>query len=125
MSVIDDLLQEADYMDMVRNLKKDPFTISEEMTAAKADAIHMAMGISGGAGGLLDAIKKATIYNKPLDINNVIEELGDLEFYMEGLRQSLELSREEILRENFNKLSVRYAGLQYSDSAAQLRADKA
>ena len=51
----------------------------------------MVVGVSGEAGELLDAVKKAVIYRKPLDLENVIEELGDLEFYMEGLRQGLEI----------------------------------
>jgi hypothetical protein len=55
---------------------------------------------------------------------NVIEELGDLEFYMEQLRQALLLSREETLAANIAKLSKRYEGLNYSDAAAQARADK-
>ena len=49
------LFDTADYNEMVKNLIKDPLTISEEMTAAKAGAIHMVMGICGEAGELLDA----------------------------------------------------------------------
>lgn len=84
----------------------------------------MAVGVSGEAGELLDAIKKVAVYRKPVDRANVVEELGDLEFYMEGLRQGLGITREETLLANINKLSKRYEGLKYSDSAAQTRADK-
>lgn len=111
--------------ELVSALTKDGEIIRQEMTATGAHSLHMAVGISGEAGELLDAIKKHVIYNKPLDVENVIEELGDLEFYMEGLRQVLNLDREDILRANIGKLSVRYAGLTYSDSSAQARADKA
>jgi NTP pyrophosphatase (non-canonical NTP hydrolase) len=83
----------------------------------------MAMGVSGEAGELLDAIKKSAIYRKPLDIANVIEELGDLEFYMEGIRQSLGITRRECLDANIAKLICRY-GDHYSDEAANARADK-
>jgi len=85
----------------------------------------MATGVSGEAGELLDAVKKAVIYDKILDRDNVIEELGDLEFYMEGVRQLLEISREETLSRNMEKLVVRYHNYQYSDAAAQERKDKA
>ena len=58
-----------------------------------------------------------------IDIDNIIEELGDLEFYMEGLRQLLGIYRPEVLKANLKKLRERYpAG--YSDSAAIDRADK-
>ena len=84
----------------------------------------MAVGISGEAGELLDAIKKAAIYQKPVDRQNVIEELGDLEFYMEGLRQGLGITRKETIQGNIDKLSKRYEGFKYSNEAAQNRADK-
>jgi NTP pyrophosphatase (non-canonical NTP hydrolase) len=97
--------------------------IVSELTGSDTNLLHMVIGISGEAGELLDAIKKAVIYRKELDRNNVIEELGDIEFYLEGLRQELGLSREECLAANVAKLQKRY-GDKYSDSAAQIRADK-
>ena len=53
----------------------------------------------------------------------MIEELGDLEFYMQGLRDALKITREETLKINMQKLEKRYGGL-YSNEAAQARADK-
>ena len=111
------------HSELVRNLKKNPEVIVLDLTPGKADLIHMVMGIVGEAGELLDAIKKHTIYNKPLDVENIIEELGDLDFYAEGLRQILGLSRDEILAHNIAKLSKRYQD-GYSDKAAQERIDK-
>lgn len=111
--------------ELVAALVKPGADIVASMTPATAHSLHMAVGISGEAGELLDAVKKAAVYNKPLDRANVIEELGDLEFYLEGLRQGLNITREETLAGNISKLSVRYAGLKYTDAAAQARADKA
>jgi NTP pyrophosphatase (non-canonical NTP hydrolase) len=84
---------------------------------------HAATGIIGEAGELIDAIKKHVIYNKPLDHANIVEELGDLEFYMEYMRQVTGTTREETLAQNMAKLGIRYAK-GYSDQAAQVRADK-
>ena len=86
--------------------------------------IHAALGIAGEAGELVDAIKKRCIYGKPLDIDNVIEELGDLRFYMEALMNLLDISDREVLQANANKLAKRYKSLTYSDTAAIERADK-
>lgn len=94
-----------------------------EINDARAHLIHMVLGIAGEAGELVDAIKKCVIYDKILDIQNVIEELGDLEWYMEGLRQGLGLTREQVLTYNINKLNMRYPST-YSNAAAQERADK-
>jgi NTP pyrophosphatase (non-canonical NTP hydrolase) len=88
------------------------------------DLLHAAVGTSGEAGELLDAVKKHWVYNKPLDRTNVIEELGDLEFYMAAMRLVLGVSRDQVLQANVDKLCKRYpAG--YTDAAAAARADKA
>jgi len=112
-----------DYAAFVGRLTKPGEAIAEALTPEKAHLWHAATGVSTEAGELLDAAKKHVIYGKPLDRQNVIEELGDIEFYMEGLRQGLGISREEVLAHNAAKLSVRYGG-GYSDAAAQARADK-
>lgn len=112
------------HSDMVTALVKSGALILEQMTPQKADAMHAAIGVAGEAGELLDAVKKHVIYNKPLDRENVVEELGDLEFYMEQLRQNIGVTREETLAANIAKLEIRYNGLRYSDQAAQDRADK-
>ena len=112
------------YSDMVAALTKKGEVIAAELTAKDAHLLHMVFGVSGEAGELLDAVKKAVIYRKPLDRENVIEEVGDLEFYMEGLRQGLGITRQETIDANVAKLSKRYEGLKYSDQSAQLRADK-
>ena len=109
---------------MVARLIKTGEQIWWTITPQNCDLIHMAMGISGEAGELLDAIKKRVIYNKPLDKENVIEELGDLEFYMEGLRSALKITREETLKANIKKLSKRYKNFRYTDKQAINRKDK-
>lgn len=109
---------------LVYALKKDPKVVLLDLDSEGVDLIHMAMGISGEAGEIIDAIKKATIYRIPIDMDNIIEELGDLEFYMEGLRQRLSITREETLQGNIDKLEIRYKS-GYSDEAAKARADKA
>lgn len=111
--------------ELVAMLVKEPGALLADLTPESAHVLHMAVGISGEAGELLDAAKKHAIYNKPIDRENVIEELGDLEFYMEGLRQALGIGREETLEANLGKLSLRYTKLSFTNEDAQARADKA
>tara|TARA_R110000765_G_scaffold92333_1_gene174534 strand:+ start:27 stop:380 length:354 start_codon:yes stop_codon:yes gene_type:complete len=117
-------MQNINHADMVAQLAKPGLQIACEMSGEDAHTLHMAVGISGESGELLDAVKKSVIYRKPLDRENVIEELGDLEFYMEGLRQGLSITREETIEANISKLGKRYKGHSYSDAQAQDRADK-
>lgn len=112
-----------EYSKFVKTLAKDGKTIASEMTPEEAHLLHMVLGVSGESGELVDAVKKHVIYKKPIDRENMIEELGDLEFYIEGLRQGLGLTREECVEANMAKLRIRY-GEKYSNEAAQIRKDK-
>jgi NTP pyrophosphatase (non-canonical NTP hydrolase) len=85
---------------------------------------HMALGVAGEAGELVDCIKKHTIYEKPLDRENLVEELGDLMFYMQGIMNKFALGVDEVIAANARKLMKRYETLQYSNEAAIARADK-
>lgn len=94
------------------------------LTPEKLHALHMAIGIAGEAAELLDAVCNHVLYGTDFDMENAIEEMGDLEFYMEGFRQFLLTTREHVLRKNIEKLGKRYASATYSDAQAQARADK-
>lgn len=110
--------------ELVAKLAKPGQDIIDELTPRKAHCLHMASALMGEAGELFDAIKKWTIYGKKPDRVNIVEELGDIEFYMEGLRAALEITREETITSNITKLSERYATMSYSNEQAQERADK-
>jgi NTP pyrophosphatase (non-canonical NTP hydrolase) len=115
------------HSDLVSTLVKPGKDIVSTITPEDAHLLHllkMVLGISGVAGEILDAVRKAVIYIKPIDRQNVIEELGDLEFYMEGLRQGLGITREETIVHNTNKLSKLYKSGNYSNEQAIARADK-
>jgi NTP pyrophosphatase (non-canonical NTP hydrolase) len=123
-----DILTET-FVEMVGRLKKPGAEILESLTPEKCDMLHMASGVAGEAAGeILDNVKKHVFYNKPLDRENLIEELGDVLFYIEGLMQNVGVTRKEVEIRNQAKLSTgknaRYAQ-GYSDKAAQERADKA
>lgn len=105
------------YSDFVRDLLK-------KMPTEKEDLLHTAVGISGEAGELLDAVKKHWAYGKPLDMENVREEIGDIMFYLTAMLNVLGLDEEEIIWANVEKLEARYPGITYSDAAAIARADK-
>ena len=118
-------VQAIPYDVFVRGLRKPGSAILAALTPVQADLLHMAVGVAGEGGELLDAIKAHTIYQKPIDIENVIEELGDLEFFMEGVRDLLGIDRDATIAANKAKLAKRYEKLAYSDAEAINRADKA
>lgn len=117
-----------EHADMVYRLSKDGDAILENLSPTECHMLHMLIGLTGEVGELVDAIKKNIIYGKELDRDNLVEELGDIEFYLEGLRQGLDIDRDETLAENIMKLETgeqaRYTD-GYSDDAAIRRDDKA
>lgn len=112
------------YSEFVQNLCKSGTDILNQLQCHEAHLVHMAMGVSGEAGELLDAIKKATIYRKPLDKENVIEECGDILFFVQGILNYYCLTLDDAVEQNRAKLSKRYSAGKYSNEQAQQRADK-
>ncbi len=117
-------MEKITHPELVAKLAKPGQAIINELTPIKAHCWHMASALQGEAGELFDAIKKGVIYGKKLDRENIVEEMGDIEFYLEGLRAALKITREETIEANITKLSERYKELSYSNEAAQERADK-
>jgi NTP pyrophosphatase (non-canonical NTP hydrolase) len=119
-------LIEINHAEMVQRLAKPGQEIIADLTPQNAHLWHMASCVCGEAGELFDAIKKPAIYAKgQIDRENVIEEMGDLEFYLAGLRLGLGITRSEVLQANMDKLQKRYHKGTYSNDQAQERADKA
>jgi NTP pyrophosphatase (non-canonical NTP hydrolase) len=105
------------YSDFVRRLFKN-------MGSKKHNLLHGVIGVSGEAGEMLDTIKKHWAYDKPLDVENLIEELGDIEFYLQAIRNEIGMPRDFIIEENMRKLNRRYPSGEYSNQQANARADK-
>lgn len=112
------------HKELVKALTKPGADILASLTPEKVNILHMAVGVSGETGELLDAIKKHVVYGKTLDYENIVEELGDIEFYLEGLRAALGIERCDVIEHNVNKLCKRYASGAYSNNEAIDRADK-
>lgn len=93
------------------------------ITPDQAELLHAAIGIAGEAGELLDAVRKHVFDGQPLDRDNIVEELGDLCFYLQAALQVIGHDREWVEACNMTKLSKRYEG-GYSDQQAQERKDK-
>ena len=48
---------------------------------------HMGLGIVGEMGEIVDQLKKAYIYGKAIDQVNIVEEVGDVAYYVAGVAQ--------------------------------------
>jgi len=109
---------EENFSDMVGRLAKPGEDILVTLTPQRIHMWHMASGVGGEGGEVLDEVKKIVAYNRDIDKTKVVKELGDLEFYMEGLRQAMGITREECLVGNIEKLDGGRYKDGYSDAAA-------
>ena len=77
---------EQEFQCMVSKLAKSGVHIAYSLNGLKAHNWHMATGIAGECGELLEFANKLKIEGV-LDKDNAIEELGDINFYLTGLVQ--------------------------------------
>ena len=78
------------------------------VTATKEDLLHAVLGMVTEAAELADAIKKEYAYGKPIDNVNIIEELGDILWYIAMATRHLGTSFENLFDVNIAKLRARY-----------------
>ena len=71
----------GDYQRFIESRECPVVNILDSETSSEWRAKHALRGLLSETGELADAIKKNINYNLPLNIGNVVEELGDLCFY--------------------------------------------
>lgn len=85
---------------------------------------YHATRLVGEAGDILDLVKKKAIYRKDLDVEKLLARLEIFRDVMLMIYTDLGITKAQAIDANIEKLGKRYAGLKYSDTAAQDRADK-
>jgi Predicted pyrophosphatase len=77
----------------------------------------IALGIAGEAGELADYLKKVVFHGHELDRDKLIEEVGDLFWYVFHLLKHYEIDEELVFIRNVMKLNKRYPhGFSQEDS---------
>ena len=114
------------YEQFVQSIVKPGHDILVQLTPLQASILHMAVGVSGEAGELLDAIKKHAVYQKQLDFDNVREEAGDILFYLTGLLNELGLTINAAAIARVDKLDVieEQAVLKDDDDLADIKVER-
>lgn len=82
--------------------------------------MHAMIGMATESGEIQDQLKKHIFYGKPLDRTNLVEELGDLMWYIGVMSSELGVDLEEIMEKNIAKLKKRY-GEKFTEAAALTR----
>jgi NTP pyrophosphatase (non-canonical NTP hydrolase) len=70
--------------------------------------INGVMGLCGEAGEAIDIVKKHLAQGHELDRDKLIDELGDIAWYLAETAMALEVDLETVLTRNIDKLRARY-----------------
>lgn len=95
-------MNSKEYMDNVQ-LLNSPYCESID-----PDLIHGAIGCGTEAGEIQNVIKKAIFYKRPIKKWDLVEEIGDMFWYLGLLCRTLDISFEEVMEMNIKKLRQRY-----------------
>lgn len=70
--------------------------------------INGVMGLTGESGEVIDIVKKYLYQGHELDKNKIIDELGDVLWYINLIANATNVDLEHIAKYNINKLQRRY-----------------
>ena len=70
--------------------------------------LNASMGLCGESGEVIDLLKKHIFQGHPLDQEKVIDELGDIAWYLAEAATALNIDLEDIFKHNVEKLKKRY-----------------
>lgn len=107
----------VDFADRIGDLDRQGANIERLLTAG--------VGINAEGGEFLEIIKKMVFQGKPWNEDNrehLIIELGDVMWYVAQATMALNISFDEVIETNVNKLKKRYPGGEFNIHQSEVRA---
>ena len=107
----------VDFADRIGDLDRQGANIERLLTAG--------VGINAEGGEFLEIIKKMVFQGKPWNEDNrehLIIELGDIMWYVAQATMALDISFDEVIDTNINKLKKRYPGGEFNIHQSEVRA---
>ena len=106
----------VDFADRIGDLDRQGANIERLLTAG--------VGINAEGGEFLEIIKKMVFQGKPWNEDNrehLIIELGDVMWYVAQATMALDISFDEVIETNVNKLKKRYPGGEFNVHNSEVR----
>jgi len=108
----------------VNDYQRQAMTTLNPALSRKDVLINSVMGLCGESGEAIDIVKKWLAQGHALDKAHLAKELGDIAWYLAEAATALDLSLEEILQANLDKLKKRYPqGFDSDRSQIRLQGD--
>ena len=70
--------------------------------------VNGVMGLNGESGEVIDIVKKHMFHGHELDKDKIKKELGDVMWYVAEVCEALDLSLDEVMEGNIEKLAKRF-----------------
>ena len=96
-------------------------TSNAEFNPVDKELLHSAFGCATEAGELLDVLKKVIFYGRAIDTINMLEEFGDMLWYIALGLHALGFSFDDAFQRNIAKLRARYPDGEFNVTHAQER----
>ena len=125
------------YVEFVRETTSDP-SLDYAAFLSRTNALELendcnvtqlltaALGMTAEAGEFTEVVKKIIFQGKPYNEDNIFHmkrELGDIMWYIAQACMALDISIEEVIQMNFDKLSARYPGGAFSIERSENRVE--
>jgi len=95
------------------------------MTAGSTQAIiEAALGLNGEAGECADIVKKTVFGGHPLDREKLMLEIGDVLWYVAEMAHGLNITMDEVMKRNIEKLEKRYPKGHFTTQDSLARRDQ-
>jgi NTP pyrophosphatase (non-canonical NTP hydrolase) len=118
----EELVDALQYLEHLKQTQADRLTANDFQRAAMRTAsgmdhegyngrgllLNAVMGLNGEAGEVIDHVKKVCFQGHELDQEHLVEELGDVAWYLAVCAEALGVTLEEVLQRNIDKLKARY-----------------
>ena len=92
----------------INEYQKLAMTTLNPALSKKDVLINGVMGLCGESGEAIDIVKKHLAHGHELDREALIKELGDVAWYLAETATALDITLEEVLERNIEKLRKRY-----------------
>lgn len=97
-----------DYVQNAIRTESDDYSAIIRRASDNIRGLHAAMGVATESGELVDSFKRAVFYGVELDKTNIVEEVGDIFWYIALLADEFEFSIQDCMNANIAKLQARY-----------------
>ena len=88
----------------INEYQKLALSTMNKKLSKKDQLINGVMGLCGESGEVIDIVKKHLAHDHPLDHAHLIEELGDVAWYLAETADALGISLEKVFVNNIEKL---------------------